>query len=529
MGSFLFWKVDRENTRRFRFYDFVRTYHQRDAPHCPPHDLVGDRDVIAVLDGQQRLTALNIGLRGTYAAKEPRKWWNNPDAFPNKKLHLNLAAQAADNEEGLVFDFRFLQTDRPLPTSERELWFPVADIIDMKPGPPMLKYLVDQGRGSDVPAFERLQALHDAIHKEPVITYFLEQEQDLERVLEIFIRVNSGGTKLSYSDLLLSTATAHWKNLDAREAIFQLVDSLNETGNRFDLSKDFVLKAGLMLCDIASVGFKVVNFDADNMAILESRWREVEAALRLTVRLVADFGFNWQSLSADSALLPIAYYVRHRKLEDSYRTSSRYTEDREAIRRWLVRSLLKQGIWGSGLDSTLTALRAAIKEHGGDGFPVAQIETEMTKRGRSLRFEEDELKELAELRFEDRRLFPLLSLLYPHVDLRNQFHVDHVFPRARFRKRELRAAGVPEDQIDHYLERVDALANFQLLDGILNTEKNDSMPAKWIAKAYVKADARSAYLERHDLGDVPEELTGFGEFYEARRGRILERMRKLLG
>src|SRR4051812_4713549 len=47
IGSFLFWKVDRENTRRFTFYDFVRDYHQRNAPHCPPLNLTGDREVTA--------------------------------------------------------------------------------------------------------------------------------------------------------------------------------------------------------------------------------------------------------------------------------------------------------------------------------------------------------------------------------------------------------------------------------------------------------------------------------------------------
>lgn len=29
IGSFLFWEVRRENTRQFKFYDFVRNYHAR--------------------------------------------------------------------------------------------------------------------------------------------------------------------------------------------------------------------------------------------------------------------------------------------------------------------------------------------------------------------------------------------------------------------------------------------------------------------------------------------------------------------
>jgi len=58
------------------------------------------QSVTAVLDGQQRLTALNIGLRGSMAMKQPNKWWTNPDAFPERLLRLNLlGTQDADSDE----------------------------------------------------------------------------------------------------------------------------------------------------------------------------------------------------------------------------------------------------------------------------------------------------------------------------------------------------------------------------------------------------------------------------------------------
>ncbi|MDF2544784.1 MAG: hypothetical protein K0S47_4502 [Herbinix sp.] len=45
---------------------------------------------MAVLDGQQRLTSLYIGLKGTYASKVTYKKWDNPLAYPKKKLFVNL-------------------------------------------------------------------------------------------------------------------------------------------------------------------------------------------------------------------------------------------------------------------------------------------------------------------------------------------------------------------------------------------------------------------------------------------------------
>jgi hypothetical protein len=82
-GTFLFWKVDEETSSKFKFYKFVLNYHERDAAHCAELGPIR-QSVIAVLDGQQRLTALNIGLRGSMALKQPNKWWNNDDAFPRR-------------------------------------------------------------------------------------------------------------------------------------------------------------------------------------------------------------------------------------------------------------------------------------------------------------------------------------------------------------------------------------------------------------------------------------------------------------
>ncbi len=101
--------------------------------------------------------------------------------------------------------------------------------------------------------------------------FYEETEQDIERVLDIFVRVNSGGTVLSYSDLLLSIATAQWEG-DARAAVHGLVDELNNTATASASRATTVLKAGLVLNDVRDVSFKVKNFTAANMAQLEARW-----------------------------------------------------------------------------------------------------------------------------------------------------------------------------------------------------------------------------------------------------------------
>ena len=521
-GTFLFWRVEPSTSSRFKFYDFVLNYHQRDAAHCPDLAILHNQAVTAVLDGQQRLTALNIGLRGSMAIKAPYKWWNSPDAFPRKTLRLNLLASTDPDEDGARYDFRFLD-DEQAKRADDALWFEVPAILGMRAGPEMLAWLTKHDLPNDElnRAFDTLHTLHNVVHNKSLINYYEEETQDIERVLNIFIRLNSGGTVLSYSDLLLSVAVAQWKQLDARAEIHRLVDELNKTGTGFSLSQDFVLKAGLMLADIRSVGFKVENFTAENMATLEANWPDIRSALLRTVELAASFGMNGQTLRADSALLPIAYYLYHRKAPTNYVTAGQFADDRETIRQWLIRSLLKaSGIWGSGLDTLLTALRDAIKMSGEGAFPKQAIMEVMRARAKSLRFDPAEIEDMLDMEYGDKRIFPLLSLLFPFVDLRNQFHIDHVFPISRFSKVKLRQAGIPAERQDDLYAKANALPNLQLLEGAANIEKQAALPTDWLRDRYKTDDGALNYRSIHALGDLPGDVHAFEAFHAARRDRL---------
>ena len=530
-NTFLYWRVNAENSDKFKFYDFVRDYHERDNPHCPTLPPMPNQQLIAVLDGQQRLTALNIGLRGTFASKLPRKWWSSPDAFPVRRLHLDLLWQPDDDqEEGIRYRFAFRNNSSHQSQNTQDCWFPVIDVMSMKDGGDILQWVDERlPKEKMLDAYRTLDRLHSVIHKEKLIAYYQENNQDLERVLQVFIRTNSGGTILSYSDLLLSIAVAQWTEHDARYEIYSLVDEINRIHVGFTFSKDFVLKAGLMIGDIGSVGFKVENFNRANMEIFEDKWDDIKRALTLAVELIADFGFNGQNLRAQNSILPIAYYLYIKNPGESYLTHSSYEADRTSIRQWLMKSLLKSGIWGSGLDTLLTALRQIIKDAGTESFPVKQLEDEMARRGKSLSFEEEEIEQLADMQYGDRLAFALLSILFPFVDLRHQFHVDHIFPDSGFSRRQLKSKGVDEDEIDHFRSLRNGLANLQLLEGPINVEKRAKMPADWLTATWIDNQNKQDYIDRHSLGDVPESITEFEKFYVARRDMLKSKIGDLIG
>ena len=539
VGQLLFWQIEAENASNYRFYGFMRDYHERDDFRCsevrPQH---GGR-VMGVLDGQQRLTALNIGLHGSMAVKKAWYRWSSDHAFPKRRLFLDLTAPDRDGADGTVYDFRFLESAKDAEKPEGT-WFPVYRITDMETGPDMQDWVLDQGleREASKLAYKRLDRLHRVVHTEKPLAFFVEKSQNLDRVLQIFIRVNRQGMVLSYSDLLLSIATAQWTERDARDEVHGLVDDMNKIEPGFDFSKDFVLKAGLMLLDIASVGFKVDNFGRENMGKLEAGWDKVREALLLTVRLVADMGFGRDTLRADSALLPVAYYLFQRGLDERYLTAGAAHEDRPAIKGWLARSFLKaSGVWGSGLDTLLTALRDQIREHGAARFPVPEIEREMARRGRPLTFNDDEIEDLTAIAYGDKRVFPLLSLIYPFVDTRHHTHIDHIYPRSRFTAAKLRRDGFDEEQAERLHGLVDQVPNLQLLEGGPNQEKGKLFPAGWLRTYRPDETARHDYMDRHDLRladgtgewiEVGDDAPGFERFFEARRSQVRSRIRDVL-
>ena len=111
----------------------------------------------------------------------------------------------------------------------------------------------------------------------------------------------------------------------------------------------------------------------------------------------------------------------------------------------------------------------------------------------------------------------LLTLLSPSIDLRtHQFHIDHVFPKSRFTKARLRRAGVSDAKHEAYADCANRIANLQLLEGISNVEKRAKMPREWLVEHLQDKGARQHYRELYFLGEVPEHMADFPEFYEAR-------------
>ncbi|QSX00999.1 DUF262 domain-containing protein [Haloterrigena alkaliphila] len=546
IGSFLFWEVNGEQVEQQIKYRFVQNYVERsivqsefsDAHHHNPklQDGFGlPNELTLVLDGQQRLTALYIGLTGTYIVKKPYFPNAERDSYERKRLYLNLLSdpnQVSNDELKMRYDFQFKAGN--VEQSTENYWYWVGDILEAE-------NLMDAMAIKDAPELEELppekesylqnniMALYNTIHNNDIINFYPEDTSDNERVLDIFLRTNEGGTQLSKSEILLSMATAQWTSdtsdpLDAREAITSFVDEINHTYSDadFGLGIDFVLKTLLVLSDI-SAEYRIANFTDENLAAIRRTWEEgdFEPAVRRALNFLVEVGIDGRSLTSDNAIIPLIYFFHANTNPDVQWTSIEGRQTRKRIYFWLTSALLNSA-FTTRPDQVLDRSRKAIADAPADEFPLSQIHREMNSLGKVVGFDEEVVQGLLDsTSYTRQKIYLFLSLIYfPNTLNENiEYEVDHIFNRDRLDETDLRVDhGLDAETARRCEELKDRPGNLQLLGQDEHFDKGEKTIAEWLS------ERTDEYRERHL---IPEDetlhtLEKFPDFVEQREQLIKE-------
>ena len=514
ISTFLFWKIREENKNEWTAYEFIREY-DTEFPHNKEASVTGiNQDIYLVLDGQQRLTSLLIGLKGTYRFFYYR--------WQKTKLYLNILKEPIkpDNPEEFTYQFQFRESNQPNPKDPNpQFWYLVGDIlnyVDAEDAKKAIKsQLVDFTEEQRDTANTHIGRLHSRIHTLRLLNYYEEKSQDYDKVVEAFIRANTGGVKLEYSDILLSTATAKWKNLNAREEIHSFTDSINTTGNGYSFGKDFVLKGALYLTEGLPIQYKVKNFNKTNLEKIEDNWEVIKENIEATVKLVSKFGFNDKNLVAKIALLPIAYYLSKITNKNFVRSSNKDdVRNQIIIQKWLTVSLLKNA-FGSSSDTTLKNLQDTLNEQ--SDFSIFPYEALNKKLSIEATFNEVEIGNLISINYSTKYSYLILSLLYPNRDWKdNKYHEDHIFPKSEFSVARLRRRGYDESTINEYRKYFNCILNLQLLTDSENLEKSSKDFEVWFASR------DNNFKDRHKIPTIKSyNFDNFLEFIEERK-KLLE-------
>ena len=519
IGSFLFWKLktsdvetdkfiqDDRDKLNFQLYKFMEDYDVRN-PHNKKIDItkVNSNDLHIVLDGQQRLTSLFIGLKGSRTLKKPKGWWDNPNSFEKKMLYLNLRYKPneEDAEDGYRFEFK---NSESLPENDADnYWFKVGEILEITS---LNKYCRENGLDDN--AADTLELLKNAICTERLISYYEESEKNLNKVLKIFIRVNSGGTQLTYSDLLMSILTANFSS-DIRDSMNTFVDNIRSNGFGC-FGRDQVLKTCFILVGI-NHKFILKNFSKQNISEIEDKWSTITEKILDAIEIIKDFGYSDQ-LSSGYIITTIALYLYNKSL--GYGDINKAVSEKNEMWKF-VRNAQITSFFSTSHDWKLSSVIDVMSSS--DNFKKFNDKME---ENRLIKITKDDIDGMLMLQHGNPATLPVLQVLYPNLDYKNStFHVDHIYPKSKFTPKN---SQLPSE----CLGSQNTLFNLQLLQGQENISKRDKDPAEWLSShfgndtARIEAYKKENYIEQN----FSMKWEDFKDFQTMRTENLREALKKV--
>lgn len=523
IGSFLFWKYKIED-KNYTFYKFVNKINEYKQPDIFKYNGT-NKKIIAVLDGQQRLTSLYIGLTGD--AKIHKKGYkrDNINNFEDTKLFVNLLKDHKNinnYEEEEEFDdnktiyennkkffkFKKIRNNENTIIENGSLWFNMTKILDFEYSTDYKKYidnLKDFSEEEQDLIQNNFNELFNIFCKKEIISYYKEETQDLDKVLDIFVRINSGGTKLSKSDFLMSVITNNW--IEAKETISNtLIDIENSCG--FRISQDVFLRGCLLLTD-NNIIINVNNFKNKTILDIKNNFNEIVDYIKLSCNIFGYFGFNNYNLNSRIILIVLALYLKENNIKNFNKNINLLL-----IKKWIYTTILS-GVLNGQTNDFLLKLREIIKNYKGD-IPLEEIKQMSKKLNKNMDINEDTIEAIVDKKAEHNSQFiwSILLILYPDYKYDQiSFDEDHIFPKSLLTNKQLKSGG------GNYI------ANIQLLKSQTNKEKNNKLPFDWIIEEFKTEKDISDYKKENLIPeDIELTLDNFDIFIEKRRKMIIDKI-----
>jgi len=493
IGTLLVWKT-KSKIRRRKFIDNYKLDIKLTDFYVPEDE----KQKMLVLDGQQRLQSLFIGLLGSYDKRE---------------LCLNVLSGDLVAPEDIRYKFKFLSS-----SEIKAPWFKLKDIVFSNEKFNKIANSIKTRFETDLCDADN-EKIDDIVAK---IVQIFNVEENLvyqvvdsidnpqlyteDDIVEIFIRANSGGTPLGKSDLLFSLLTSSWDEAD--EQMEDLLEALNKTGYKF--SRDFVLKTCLTVFG-KGAAYKVEKFrDTNTRQSIIDNWDKISEA----IKDVKDFIYGKTFIKTDTTLpsylvlIPLIYFRYHHK--------NKWNTEKN-IQDYLIRTLLASAFSGSP-DALIDKCTKKIYEL--KAFDVAEIFGVIRTDGRNLEISKDTILNTYYGSKQIHLLFNLwYNFNYQPTYTQNQPQVDHIFPQSQLKR--IKVANPTTGRMDilkYKWDDRDQIANCMLLTAQENGAggKTDILPEDWFT------DKPKEYLEQHLIPQDKElwKLENFEQFIEARKKLI---------
>ncbi len=400
-------------------------------------------------------------------------------------------------EDNYQFEFHAKKPEN----DKKHWWFKVGDILE-------LESVWNYADKHDIKgnALKLLEELNKAVHDKQLISFFEETEKNLNKVLNIFIRVNSGGVKLSYSDLLMSILTASFSS-DIREKMNELVDALKDKGFS-NVGQDQVLKTCLLLIG-KDTTFELKNFNKKNIKEIEENWEKITESIYNAAKLLGNSGYAGY-LGSAYILSSLAYfYFLNSKMDKN--------DEKQALK--FVRNAQITSYFTPSTDTKLNNIANSMK----DVKTFESFNHNLAKHQTCpLKITNDAIEEMM-CSSSHALVFSILRILYPHLNYKTTtFHIDHIYPKSKFNGKNKKL------NQDFYGWR-DYLFNLQLLEGQENSTKKDKDPEVWLKEEYKNEQAIEEYKKRNYIDPTLKlEWENIKEFRETREEAIITKLKEVL-
>lgn len=511
ISTLLVWKT-REEVKHRKFID---NYH-RDVKLTDYRVPDNSRSKMMVLDGQQRLQSLFIGLKGSYSGRE---------------LYFDVLS-GGDMAAPEDIRFRFAFKDKG---NSAWPWVRFKDIVflnnklDLQIAQELVKLAPDELTADEQITMQiNIGRVRKEFVNDDNITF---QELDgidnpdayrVDDIVEIFIRANSGGTKLGKSDLLFSLLTSSWDEADGE--IEALLEDLNQGG--FDFDRDFVLKCCLTVLN-KGARYEVEKFrDGETKEEIIAQWQVIAEA----IKDVRDFLVTKTYIRTDKALpsylalIPLIYFRYHHP--DKFKATP-------GLADYLLRSLIT-GVFGGSPDNLIDKLVRNIQEQ--KGFVLNEVFGVIRADGRSLEITPEVIFNQF---YGSRAIHLFFNLWYRDFNYSpalgaNGPQVDHIFPQSLLKSvKDINPDSGKRNILRYRAEHRDQIANCMLLTADENgfNGKCAMPPSDWFSRSRFETDAQhEQYLEMHLIPKDPQlwTLDNYEAFIEARKKMIQEKFSYML-
>jgi len=461
-----------------------------------------------VLDGQQRLQSLFIGLKGSYEGRE---------------LFFDMLSGEVAAPDDIKYKFEFME-----PGTGTFPWVKFKDLVFSTKNTFTQTTELVASAGRELTDAEtqklgmHLSIIDKTFKSDDGISYQeldSTENSDLytdDDVVEIFIRANSGGTRLDKSDLLFSLLTSTWDDADSKMEL--LLEELNRHG--FKYTRDFVLKTCLTLLD-QGARYEVAKFRKTGVREeIEASWDKIEEAIKDVLDFVRGKTFIQcdQALPSYLSLIPLIYVRYHFKA--TWATVA-------GVEMYLVRTALS-GAFGGTPDQLIDVLVNKLRDL--KKFDLNEVFGTIKTNNRNLEITEERLLGMGYGSDTVHLLFNLwYSFNYTPAYDNNLPQIDHIFAQSKLRKvKEVNPITGRKDLMKYSAGDRNQLANCMLLTARENGAggKTDLLPEEWFKGARATED----YLERHLIPRDRDlwQLDRYEDFIEARKKLIQEKFAYLL-